>query len=156
MPVVVYTLRDPETKEPKYVGQTVQLPIRLTQHYSQPTYYLAPWVDSLKARGLRFLVDVLEAEDPDAIARFLIDAYADTVLNIATGGRRGFSCPTLASYTPPRKEVGPFFARLGALRSRLARMGVPDKVLRSGAMSAELVRRASRYSRREVVCCGST
>lgn len=152
MPVVVYTLRDPETKEPKYVGQTVQLPIRLTQHYSQPTYYLAPWVDSLKACGLRFLVDVLETEDPDAIERFLIDAYADTVLNIATGGRSGFSCPALASYAPPKKEEDPFFVRLEALRARLARFGVPKKVLRSGALSAELVRRAGRYVRRKQNC----
>ena len=106
----VYLLRDPTTQEIKYVGQSICIENRMSAHGSG--YLLGPWFRELRSRGLRPLVDVIETNDPDKVERFAIDAFSDTVLNIASGGKRGFTylrpiSQTSAGSFVPRSRVLP-------------------------------------------------
>jgi hypothetical protein len=59
--VFIYTLADPETGEIRYVGKAIDLYSRYYGHYKDKrTTHKASWIQSLKKRGFKPVMEVLE------------------------------------------------------------------------------------------------
>lgn len=57
----IYVLRDPETDEIRYVGKAVDIERRMYVHLTDATdTHKARWIQTLKARGLKPRVDVVD------------------------------------------------------------------------------------------------
>lgn len=64
----VYVLKDPRTDEPKYVGATVDVRDRLSQHKSNPTSeQMRRWIQSLLDDGLEPNVEVVATAPVDEL-----------------------------------------------------------------------------------------
>lgn len=61
----VYLLKDPDTKEVRYVGVSWAPTIRLDQHVNYPAPRQAAWINGLTLRGLRPLLVVLGGTEDD-------------------------------------------------------------------------------------------
>lgn len=80
-PVHIYVLRAPDSPEVRYVGATCRPVARLAAHRWTGANNCAPrlreWIDGLRARGLRPVMDTLEiwhdAEEARAAERFAIE-----------------------------------------------------------------------------------
>lgn len=55
----VYLLKDPDTKEVRYVGVSGGPTVRLEQHINYPGPGIASWINGLTRRGLRPILVVL-------------------------------------------------------------------------------------------------
>lgn len=62
VPVHIYALLEPETGEPRYVGKSIRPVERLSNHVNEPpsNCHRSHWIQSLKARGLRPTMVILE------------------------------------------------------------------------------------------------
>lgn len=65
-------MKDPETMEIRYVGKATRPDFRYNQHMRNLNCdftYKGKWIKSLKARGIKPVMDILEwvADDPDSI-----------------------------------------------------------------------------------------
>ncbi len=59
--VFIYTLSDPESGQIRYVGKALDLHRRLKKHINEPdNTRKSKWIQSLKARGLKPIMEVLE------------------------------------------------------------------------------------------------
>lgn len=67
--VKIYVLKDPITLEIRYIGKTIKtLDERLAQHYHSPkrnNYHNACWVGSLRKKGLKPIIELLELVDEE-------------------------------------------------------------------------------------------
>lgn len=66
--VYIYTLVDPRTEEIRYVGKTTNLKARAASHWhdvKRKKSHLYNWIRSLKKRGVRPVVRVIEETDTD-------------------------------------------------------------------------------------------
>lgn len=62
MDVFIYALSDPRTNEIRYVGKTVNMRSRLHGHiYDDEKTHKSAWIKSLKAKGLKPTMEVLES-----------------------------------------------------------------------------------------------
>lgn len=90
----VYLLIDPRDGVVKYVGQSIHAEARAREHMISPRHPVVPWVLELRSIGERPFFDVIPEPDPvkrDALEQQLIWENEGTVLNILSGGRRGFT-----------------------------------------------------------------
>lgn len=93
----IYTLRDPETGEALYVGQSLNPAIRYHQHCIAPGKARNPravWLRALRAQGLKPIMDIIAwVKDGDRVERAVIAilrAAGFPLLNIEDGGGKGF------------------------------------------------------------------
>jgi len=76
MKAVVYTLTCPITNEIRYVGiTTTSLDIRLSQHMNCPSKGNKNWIDSLKDKNLRVVIETIEQVSGEMEELLLIERY---------------------------------------------------------------------------------
>lgn len=82
----VYYLVDPDTKEVRYVGKTMNPKTRMASHCKHPGKSIKSWVETLKAHGKRPVMVLVEKTTPDRIreaeARHIQERSSDGLLNV--------------------------------------------------------------------------
>jgi hypothetical protein len=96
----IYTLSDPETNEIRYIGKADDLTRRLSGHLNdRKVSHKRHWISSLKRRGLKPLIQVIEEVPIDSWGereRYWIDFYRTQgchLTNTALGGEGGNPSP---------------------------------------------------------------
>lgn len=95
MSTVIYALLDPFSKQPRYVGKTKNLKVRLRQHMNRAAHQThiasAQWLDGLNLAGVAPIAVILETVEADweAAERFWIASFkavGNDLLNMTAGG----------------------------------------------------------------------
>jgi len=114
----VYTLEDPRTGEPRYVGATTEPDQRFQAHLSDPhSDALAEWVAELDEDGLGPEMSLVRVADAEALSqqeREVLQMIADEfdVLNVemspnySVGGSPGTDSVQDATGQPPTRPTG--------------------------------------------------
>jgi hypothetical protein len=95
--VKIYSIKDPETLEIKYIGKTIQsLSKRLSGHITKSLYnrstHISCWIYSLLKLGKKPIIELIEECDEKIwIERevYYISYYKDIIYNHSTGGESG-------------------------------------------------------------------
>lgn len=90
----IYILRDPETKQVRYVGQTTNTKSRLSNHLyksKNPNNHCQCWIKSILSKGLKPIMEVIEECEENYQIReiFWISYYKEhncNLTNISKGG----------------------------------------------------------------------
>jgi hypothetical protein len=102
--VSIYLLKDPETQEVRYIGKTkVSLEKRLHEHSRERiTTYKGRWVESLKNKGLKPLIECVERCTDDNWQEremFWIQHYKDLGARLTNGNEGGLGCHQVSDET---------------------------------------------------------
>lgn len=95
MVIYIYILSDPITKEIRYVGKTNNLKLRYRNHISvKSKTHTSSWIISLKSKGLRPIMDVIEyttLDEWEEAEKYWIKYYRDNGYNLTnhTDGGEG-------------------------------------------------------------------
>ncbi len=88
----IYSLNDPITKQPRYIGATNNTYNRFYDHMKEKRVRkVSSWVKTLRENGLRPILEVIqETDEPKTLESFWIDYYrvvfGDALLNMLPGG----------------------------------------------------------------------
>ena len=151
----VYLLRDPISGIVRYVGKSVNVERRISQHWvsrSTPSR-LSSWLLELDLQGMRPRVDIIRVpvDHLEKVESFYIDQYWENSFNGKSGDggfREGVITGTIS------KEGRFYKVRdywIDKIKSRLIRRGVPPWRVHSsinGGLALEILGRAARYALR--------
>jgi hypothetical protein len=96
--IYIYSLKDPETNQIRYIGKTTNINTRLKSHITRSrhnTYHSARWVQSVIKKGLRPIIGLVEEcteENWVEREKYWIAYYREhfDLTNVLDGGEGGF------------------------------------------------------------------
>ena len=96
--IYIYSLKDPETYQIRYIGKTTNINTRLKSHITRSrhnTYHSARWVQSVIKKGLRPIIELVEEcteENWVEREKYWIAYYREhfDLTNLLDGGEGGF------------------------------------------------------------------
>lgn len=148
--IYIYSLKDPETNEIRYIGKTTNIKTRLKAHITRSkhnTYHSARWVQSVIKRGLKPIIELVEECTEDNWVereKHWIAYYRERfdLTNVLDGGEGGFIVTRAGSkWTDKQRE-----------NNRKARLGVSIKHTNEGNKKrAEGVRKYYAKNKRPVL-----
>lgn len=99
--ISIYTLKDPETNEIRYVGQTINVKQRFINHLKGNKYrntHSTNWIQSLLNKDLNPIIEIIDTckiEDLDVVEQKYIKEYKDKGYNLTNhsiGGHSSLGC----------------------------------------------------------------
>ena len=119
--IYIYSLKDPETDEVRYIGKTTNINKRLRAHITRSktnTYHSARWIKSLINKGLKPNIELVEeCTESNWVERekFWISYYRERfdLTNILDGGEGGFKTDRYGSKWSNEQRENNRSARLG-------------------------------------------
>jgi hypothetical protein len=119
--IYIYSLKDPETNEIRYIGKTTNINTRLKAHITRSRYnkyHSARWVQSIIKKGLRPIIELVEeCNDENWIERekYWISYYRECfdLTNILDGGEGGSIFGRLGKPWSDKQRENNRKARLG-------------------------------------------
>jgi group I intron endonuclease len=131
--VLIYCLQDPDTLQPRYVGKTVNLEMRLMAHlYEKKENHKCRWIKSLRKEGNSPFVTVLEEiqnsndEDWQEPERFWIShllSLGANLTNLESGGLGGKSHSEETKKKMAASATGRVMSKESIEKGRLKRVG---------------------------------
>jgi hypothetical protein len=124
--IYIYSLKDPETNEIRYVGKTTNINTRLKAHITRSIhnkYHSARWVQSVIKRGLRPIIELVEEcteENWVEREKYWIGYYRERfdLTNILEGGEGGSTFGRLGKPWSDEQRKNNAIARTGLSVSR--------------------------------------
>jgi hypothetical protein len=124
--IYIYSLKDPETNEIRYVGKTTNINTRLKAHITRSRhnkYHSARWVQSVIKRGLRPIIELVEEcteENWVEREKYWIGYYRERfdLTNILEGGEGGSTFGRLGKPWSDEQRKNNAIARTGLSVSR--------------------------------------
>ena len=119
--IYIYSLKDPETNEIRYVGKTTDINTRLKTHITRSRhnkYHSARWVQSVLKRGLRPIIELVEEcteENWVEREKYWIAYYRERfdLTNVLDGGEGGATFGRLGKPWDEKQRINNRLARLG-------------------------------------------
>lgn len=119
--IYIYSLKDPETNEIRYVGKTTNINTRLKAHITRSKhnkYHSARWVQSVLKRGFRPIIELIEEcneENWVEKEKYWIAYYRELfdLTNILDGGEGGFVKTREGSKWSDEQRKNNAIARIG-------------------------------------------
>lgn len=119
--IYIYSLKDPETNEIRYVGKTTNINTRLKAHITRSRhnkYHSARWVQSVIKRGLRPIIELVEEcteENWVEREKFWIAYYRERfdLTNLLEGGEGGSTFGRLGKPWSDEQRKNNAIARVG-------------------------------------------